>query len=395
MKIKLGHLEGLRGVMAFVIFICHLRNFFWVPEIEQLYFFLDNFFLGEVLSYLIKFLLLGDYCVWVFWMLSAYVIMIKLFKEHDVEQQHITWLQSISKRYFRLLIPSLFSILFAFILLKNNLMFNHILSEQTTNLKTKQWLESLYNFEPSFFLAMKDAFVDTFFNFNFSTSYNNVLWSIENEFLGSGFIFLIFIFIRKNKYRFIIYLLGIIFIISLKKYWLLSFLYGYIFCDIDFSNDNNYIKNRIIAIERSLLKFKKNIFCLILIFIIFQNLIFKKLNINISSQDLITSILLFYSVLKFDFLKNFFSKHIFLFLGKISFALYLIHIPILSSLSSFLILQNNSSLSKTIISSTTIVVTIAASYVFTIFIDQKSVVISNKIGKYIAGFFYKPQSLES
>ena len=267
MKIKLSHLEGLRGVMAFIIFICHLRNFIWLKELDRFYSFLDTSYIGFFFKTIIQFLLQGGYPVWTFWLLSAYVIMIKLFCTELKAKVNTIWLQSISKRYFRLLIPSLFSILIAYFLLNNNLMFNKILGAQTIDIKTKKWLMSIYNIEPSFLLALKDAFVDTFFNFNFNTTYNNVLWSIENEFLGSIFIFILFIFLRKNKYRFIVYLLGIIFIVLLKKYWLLSFLIGYILCDIDFSNDINVIKSRIKNVESWVLKFKKPIFGVIIILI--------------------------------------------------------------------------------------------------------------------------------
>ncbi len=388
MKSKISHLEGLRGLMAFIIFICHLRNFMWYQELDSLYQFLNSFYIGKFFKYLLQFILLGDYAVWVFWILSAYVIMIKLFYQKDEYLATKIWIQSISKRYFRLLIPSLFSILFAYFLLNNSLLFNKILGSQTEHFKTKKWLENIYNIEPNFLLAMKDAFIDTFFNFSFKTTYNGVLWSIENEFLGSIFIFILYIILRKNKYRFIFYLIFAIAIILIKKYWLLSLLIGYILCDIDFSKDSNFIKIQLKKIEASFIKHQLLFYILIPLFLIFQQVIFKKIDIRFNSQDLLTSILIFYAVLKFNVLKQFFSKRIFLYLGKISFALYLIHLPILCSLSSFLLLQNSTGIGKTVISVFTIIITLLISHIFTVLIDHKSVLFSNKIGTLIANYFY-------
>ena len=95
------------------------------------------------------------------------------------------------------------------------------------------------------------------------------------------------------------------------------------------------------------------------------------------------AILLIFSILCSNFLQKIFSNTISLFLGKISFSMYLLHPIVIASFSSYLMIQikdwhyyNNAGLFIFIL---TLIFTFIISYLMTIFVDKKSIELSQII----------------
>ena len=94
------------------------------------------------ISYVLHFLTDGEIAVYIFWLMSAYVISINLFRKNT--RNYIK--SVIAKRYFRLVIPVLGSVLFAYSILTFGGMHNQLLGVASGN----EWLGRFYMFEPNF-----------------------------------------------------------------------------------------------------------------------------------------------------------------------------------------------------------------------------------------------------
>ncbi|MES2849919.1 MAG: acyltransferase [Bacteroidota bacterium] len=381
---KIKYLEGLRGVAALIVVFGHLRNIcFWGHQ-TYLISCINNLsipgFLRTFLVNIINICTDGSLAVWIFWVLSSYVISILFFKEGANYDQVLV--NYFSKRYFRLLIPVLASVMFAYILLKFGLMYNLELAAVLPTYASDGWIATFYNFSPDFLKALKSAFFDSFFAYDKNTTYNTVLWTIQNEFLGSLFTFSIFGIIRHNKRRYILYF--IIMAVALKLYlgWLVAFVIGHVLCDFDFSKSDDKILTYLRNLEAKIHRRKILVLIATILFIVFNVNLMSALHIHPVYGQLILSAFIVYICCKSPYLKSFFSLKIPVWLGKISFGLYLIHLPIICSLTSYLILQSNSLVSKIGACVLTLVVSLVLSYFFTTFIDRNGVTFANRIGNY-------------
>src|SRR5688572_9683087 len=138
---KLTHFDGLRGLAAFVVFLAHFRPAF-CHDINQR--FLDWVGLtggnGRLIAEnLISLLYEGALPVFIFWLMSAYVISIKLFD--PVKNDNNKYLvEAATKRYFRLAIPVFAASLVCFVLLKANLLYNAALAKGLNSAAHEDWL---------------------------------------------------------------------------------------------------------------------------------------------------------------------------------------------------------------------------------------------------------------
>lgn len=381
---KIKYLEGLRGIAALIVLFNHLQLTCFVTHRDYVTGYINKLEIYKVfkvsLINSINLLLDGKLSIWIFWVLSAYVISILFFKPNDNYDKIL--ISYFTKRYFRLCIPVLCSVIFAYLILKHGLMYNNKVVKVLGPASEKDWLITFYSFEPNFHKAIYSVVYETFFNYKLNSSYNRVLWTIQNEFLGSLFTFSVFGIFRHNSKRYILYLLILIVLIKLNIIWLCAFLVGYILCDYDFSTSNNQIIASLKLLELKLFKFKSYTFILSIVIIIFGRSIMSFFSISQNIQYLLLSVFIVYICLRNLIFQNFLSLKIPLWLGKISFSLYLIHLPIICSLTSFLLLTNHSLIGKVAVTLITIAVVLIASIFFNKYIDKASVIYANKIGSY-------------
>ena len=215
---------------------------------------------------------------------------------------------------------------------------------------------------------------DVFFSYNPATTYNSSLWTMPAEILGS---FLIYIFLG-------------VFRASGKVYWhialalalallfidpaLSCFVFGYLIAELN--------------LRASRIKGGKIEMISISIFISIGILIAAQPSMSYTVGSLL-AVLLVLSVSCSTLLKNFFSNSISSFLGKISFPLYLIQIPVICSLSSWLFLKLpgwgiNGLLASNINLLVTVAVSIACAYSL-LPVERFSIRYSKLIGKLILG----------
>jgi peptidoglycan/LPS O-acetylase OafA/YrhL len=125
---KLLVLEGLRGVAAMMVVLDHLHLFFFVEVDNSIETFLNSrvpYLVSKAGQFLTTGLHDGNFAVWVFWVMSAFVLSARYFSlvHHRKTGESRDYLfRSTVKRYPRLAVPILASTIFAYLLLSANLM---------------------------------------------------------------------------------------------------------------------------------------------------------------------------------------------------------------------------------------------------------------------------------
>ncbi len=363
---KLKSMEGIRGVASFIVLLSHLQLTFFLGIGEQFEKFLSEYlphFFSSALGYMFRAIFDGDFSVWLFWVMSGFVLSIGYFRRScygsssELDEVRSYLLASSIKRYFRLVVPVFISVLFAYFLLKNDLMTNKLLAEKLGS-EYSVWLGSFYVFEASIFDAVKSAIWNTFFNYSKLESYNRVLWTMEAEFYGSLFIFAFLSLVGYSKIRYFIYPAIVLIFYTLQLHWLNSFVFGIILCDL-YMNTASY---------KALGVLTKNKFISILLMFFFLLLIGMPNYAGV--VHLILAVLLVFFVISSNIMSSFFSSKVPVFLGKISFSLYLVHLPIICSVTgaSYLFVEERSNHNLAVVIS--LILTIALSLVLAMILNK-------------------------
>ena len=331
---KIQYLDGLRGLAAFVVVFHHFILAFYpalflgTKEAQtHLAGGEEAFMSGSVFNILYS----GNFAVCIFFVLSGFVLSYKFFQQKDSKIIK----EGAVKRYMRLAIPVAFSVLCAFVLMTFSLFYN----QQASQISGSNWLGEFWRFKPNFSDALNQAFIGTFFSNVFA--YNETLWTIAFEFVGAFIVFAFLALLGKKKYRFLGYIFLIAF--SFQTYYL-AFVLGMLLSDI-MAHKNSIIKrfdkNKII---RTLMLLSglflgaypsgRGVEGTIYAFMEKAYLVNSAVLYHILGAFLIMIVLL-----DSRKMQKIFSSRYLLFLGEISFAMYLLHFIVLGSFSSFLFLK--------------------------------------------------------
>jgi peptidoglycan/LPS O-acetylase OafA/YrhL len=381
---KIKHLEGLRGVAAFIVVLNHLRNTCFITEYDRLQKIISSSHLpGIVKKFLINstdMLVDGNLSVWVFWLLSSYVISIAFFKPGQEYDKVVV--SYAAKRYFRLFVPVLAATLVAYLLMKAGFMYNQALAAKAGAPYSNGWLTNFYALTPNFFKALWAAFFETFLNFETKSTYNAVLWTIEREFLGSLFTFSIFGIVRHNKKRHLLYMALLAAVYALEMYWLCCFIAGHVLCDYDCTRPQLLSKAKLQRCKNLLHRLRYAAAPAGILLIIFGRTILPALHIPVAVHNLLLSFIIVWCVLRIHAFSRLFAAALPFWLGRVSFSLYLVHLPVICSLTSFMLLHNFTVAGKLVACFTTIIVSLILALYFTIYVDANGVKLASKIGDY-------------
>lgn len=326
---KLKYLDGLRGLAALIVVISHFVVAFY-PSLYNGS--IDSVHTQKNLELWISkspinLFYNGNFAVCVFFVLSGYVLSYKFFITRDKE----FIVKSAVKRYFRLVFPVFISIILIFLMMKLSLFYN---KEAAVLTFSEWWLGGFWNFEPTFRHAIKNALLDVFFSHD--SSYNTVLWTMSYELYGSFLIFSFIALFGTIKRRYFFY---IILIFLFRDTIYLGFILGLMLADLKYSIhlfDKRFFGN----------------YFLKLFFILFglyigsypigapvDNSIYSYIKTDdyntIVFYHIIGAFLVVLAVLISNKLQSFFSHKILYSLGKISFSLYLIHVIVIGSFTSW------------------------------------------------------------
>lgn len=365
---KVKYLGGLRGIAALIVVFHHfLGAFFHSTKTGILEFAHSSF---EIIMYGTPLNLLsnGFLAVQIFFVLSGYVLSYKFFKSKNNE----IVISGMIRRYFRLVIPVLFAVFIAYLFMKLSFFYNTQIFQQT---KSFLWLSKLWNFNPSFIGMLKEGLFTSFFTGK--AIYLDVLWTMKYEFFGSFLVFGFLLFFGKWSKRYFIYsvLVGIFF-----KTQFLGFIFGMILSDL-MNMKTNYIEK---------LRNKK-LLAIILATSIYLGSYpmngehipwFKIITLNFIKDNqtfylTIASLGFMLVIMNSSRLKAFLSSKIPVLLGEISFSLYLTHLIIICSFSSFLfkLLYKHFSYLNTaiIVFIPSLILCLTISYLMNKYIDQPAI----------------------
>jgi peptidoglycan/LPS O-acetylase OafA/YrhL len=390
---RIEYLDGLRGLAAMIVCFGHFIGAF-APDLTSgdpaALFFQKypaiNFFVFSPCNILYN----ASLAVFIFFVLSGYVLSYPYFLGGDKK----IILPGMYKRYFRLTIPVFFSCIIAYFCMTLNLFFHH----KASVLAQSDFLASKYNFAPDLYNMVKFSLFDVYFNYNGKVSYNHPLWIMPIELFGSFFCLFLLLLFGSSRIRYGIYFL--LLLLSPYNGWLFflsPFVLGMMLCDITTRGDKKrmLLNNKIVL----LILFATGIF--LASFKSDKIFFYKALGNNLIT-DLYGSLSTFFylnasafliicAISHSQFLKTFFSHRILLFLGRISFMIYLLHFIVLCSLSSFLYyilssLGASQLICFTVTSAISIPVIILLSYVCHRFVETRSIHLSNKIAAILVSF---------
>ncbi|WP_019457736.1 acyltransferase family protein [Acinetobacter sp. GG2] len=367
---KLHSAESIRGLACIAVVFSHLFGTFY-PQLHNFYeSALPKFQLAETIyNSPFTFLYSGTGAVFVFFVLSGYVLTLSSLKTTDYKKRFSV---SITKRYPRLAIPALFSCLLMYLVLQVNVDVSNI-AEAMQKMKI----------QPNFFDAVYNGTIGAFATGD--QRYNRALWTMRIELIGSFIIYIACLLQYKPALRHLFLL--IIAVVSTKipeqiQLGFYSFIIGHYFY---------FFRNKVPEI------ISIGIFVLGLYFCgahntstsytLFSKILGEK---TYEYLNFLGGILIVLAVLKSKIIDKILDKKPLIWLGKVSFAIYLIHISIIYIICVpiFNLLMNNgfsfvfSSLLSSLI---TFIAILFFSNYYSKYVDDFAINFSSKFSKFILG----------
>ncbi len=368
------YLDGVRGIAAAMVVMCHFILMFFsdfeTQSINRIASITHSFSAASIIQAYINMFNNGSLAVFIFWFMSGYVISINLFK--STGNNYL--LSAFTKRYFRLAIPATCSAVIAYTILKSGAMHNSGFNVKNHN---SNWIHLFYQFEPNFLQCIKNGVWDTFFDYHEKDSYNASLWTMDQELYGSLLSFFLFGVFRTNSKRYWVYAVIIGTHFFLNHFSLITFLCGFILCDLDHSQKT---KHPVLIFLEGKIFSKWYLSMIILLMLLF----FAGKKTHVDIRDMCSSCLIVFTISRSLSLSSFFNFSFFRWLGKISFSIYLLHLPILCSLTCYLYnkLQFSHLANAIISSSISFGVILICAQAFTYLVDVPAIKFSNRIGKF-------------
>ncbi len=330
---RLLEFEGLRGIAAVVVVFHHLVQIFSIHPYEALenYFQWIPTFLRPIVCALAAVTFDGYIAIAVFWVMSAFVLSLRTFRKEAQSNssrpgEHLS--EAALRRYPRLMIPATASVIFAYVLHQLGWMHNDDLAQYFGPPYSNGALASFYQFDADFTDAVGGAVWATFFSFDITSSYNTVLWTMEKELYGSFFLFGFLAVYAGIRWRPLGYIAAVYVLRRLGIHWLNAFVLGIALCDA-YCNRSwvlgcfPYSWRSMVGRLQTSRAVSLGVTVVILIAI-------GRLKPGVSA-NISLAVLLSFWVLFSAPLRAALSRPIPVFLGKISFGLYLCHWPILCS----------------------------------------------------------------
>lgn len=328
---KIAYLDGLRGIAAVNVMIMHFfvalaPAMLYGNKLPSHFGNLDLIFSSTPLGLIGA----GNFSVCIFFVLSGYVLTRKYFQSRD----NSVIISGAVRRYIRLFIPVFATVMLSFLLASAGLYRYYI---ETMMISAGSNYRGYWTFTPDIVDALKLAVWGSFF-VGGKTAYNPVLWTMKIEFFGSMLVFAMALLFGSLRNRWTFYLAAAV--LFLNTYYL-AFIIGMGLSDT-FSNKKPLFKTG-----------NKTILSVILIFGLFLgsypispvtgNSLYGILNNGLFKTAYVTyhiigAGMIMYVLLNSQRLQNIFSSPVPVFLGKISYSMYLIHFLVMSSFTCALFL---------------------------------------------------------
>ena len=322
---RLMALEGLRGLAAISVVVFHFLVLFY-PALYYGTGFLQHSKIEDNLHGTpFNAFISGTFAVSVFFVLSGFVLTVGFFqtkKNTIIEKLAI-------KRYFRLMLPALASVILAWLYITFGLSHNiqaYVFTQSPS-------MNLLWETNTNFFHALYEGTIAIFTQgpiYNF----NSVLWTMKYEFIGSFIIFIVALVFGRSKLRLFVY---IALIIALYNTWFLGFIFGMLLADI-------YVNRPKILPNKKLLLYPLAIISVVLggfptgsitgTAYSFIALPWIRPDQNQSLYTSLGAFLLIICILNIPLLKKFMSSKPLVKIGSYTYSMYLVHQPIIYTLGT-------------------------------------------------------------
>ncbi|MFA6508453.1 MAG: acyltransferase [Treponemataceae bacterium] len=374
---KVKYLDGLRGCAALIVVLHHFAASFYPAtylgaDVARHSPF-DILFLTTPLGILVA----GNFSVCVFFVLSGYVLSVKFFKTNDVR----VLTGGAMRRYFRLLPPVVFSMAVAWLFM----VFDWFPVEQAAALSgSDRWLAKCWDFTPNFQKFLAESFFGVFFKYE--ASYNSVLWTMSYEFIGSILVFSSAALLGSTPRR--RWVLAIMTVFLIKTYFA-AFFIGMILSDISVRDDWFYrrighpVVTGVLAAVGLFLGAYPSFTDIDSSWYGFLKLETTVFGYAPTFYHLIGASCVMTAVLSSRRIQAFFSHKAALFLGRISFSMYAMHVILIGSFSCALFIALRAHMGYNAAAMLTffptLVLTLVIGALVDRFVDQPGVRLSAKI----------------
>lgn len=362
---KVHSAESLRGLACLAVVFSHLLGTFF-PQFH-------NFSVSElpkfdfielIFNSPFAFFYSGTGAVFVFFVLSGYVLTLSFLKSKDPKRK---LKESLIKRYPRLAIPAIISCVVMWAVLHAHVDLHN----------TSEWFRTLGINNPSILNALYSGAIGSFV-FG-EKEYNPVLWTMQIELIGSLVIYFSCFLHEKYILKLLLILVSLIsslFLSSMAFLGILSFVLGHFL----------YFFSKKIPDSLCIFLFISGLyFCGAhndSVSYTFFNKMLGQRTYNI--LNFLGGFLIVFSAIKSNAIDNFFNKKSFLFLGKLSFSIYLIHIPVIYLIgvpifNLSLSIGLGFLLSSLISISFVLLFTFISSIFYSRYVDEFAISVSNKL----------------
>jgi peptidoglycan/LPS O-acetylase OafA/YrhL len=314
---RVAFLDGVRGWASLMVVFSHLGACFLAlntPAYRHWYF---------------AFISDGNLAVYIFFVLSGFALSIRFVQ---TENPRIP-VELALRRYPRLTLPIFAASALAYALMKLHLFFNVAAS---TPAHGEEWLGTFYRFEPTLSQFLKFTLYQVYFHYEIPTSYDQVLWTMSTEFVGSMLVFFLCLILPYLRYRWIV--LGLVGGVMLAtNSFLLPFVLGLAMAFAFETRVRREYDHSLLALAASL--------ALILAAAAYSPISFKgfptihAITVRNTFPTTIFAALFVFGVSLSARVRGFFSNPLSRYLGSISFPLYLMHTLVICSFSSWLFLR--------------------------------------------------------
>ena len=219
---KMLYLESVRGLAALAVVFAHILTlFFPYPEVDVHALShgsntINHLFYGAPFGFMIA----GHFAVLLFFVLSGYVLTYRFYETKNDNELR----KQAAKRYFRLAIPVFATVMTSYFLFATGII-GHL--EKVFSITGAPAATSLFQFTPDLGGALYDATIGVLVNGH--EKYNPVLWTMTIEFIGSFVVFGFAMLVGKLRYRWAFYIGALI---ALSSTYYLGFIIGLIFADL-------------------------------------------------------------------------------------------------------------------------------------------------------------------
>ncbi|MDH2620875.1 acyltransferase [Acinetobacter baumannii] len=361
---KINSAESIRGLACLAVVFSHLVFTFYpyAHEFESNLPIID--FFNSLYNSPFGFLYSGNAAVYIFFVLSGFVLSYAILgRNKDINKKIIS--MSV-KRYPRLAIPAIISVLISYFIFQ--------IDVDASN--ASSWFGNVGTYEGSFLYAIYDGAINAFI---FGKSeYNWVLWTMQIELFGSFLVFLLCYLNQTSKLLVLLTSLVFIilgFLVSLKMgFGFFSFVAGMLFY-LYGKKINAFIAVPMLLVGLYFAGAHNFSYSYSVIAMILGTKTAILLNV-------LCAPLVVYSILMNDKLSSLLDNKVFVYLGKLSFSMYLLHMLIIYiiGIPIFNYFYELGFLFSSLIASITVILfTVIASIPYSNFVDALSINVANKI----------------